>query len=87
MFRMIGWGDSMWRNVTHPKMKDNDYIELVSNMAGNAYTMYHFGPWALASLATFGRFWKNPIDVFGVINVDGDGDEGQPDSSDRESPS
>lgn len=84
LFRMIGWDDSMWRNVTPPTEKGSDYIELLSNMAGNAYTMYHFGPWALASLATFGRFWKNPESDEVVIDVDGGCDEGQPASSDSE---
>lgn len=58
--RLIGWDDSYWRldeQSIHPEERDIDYPELLANMAGNAYSVWHFGPWAIASLATFGKFY------------------------------
>ena len=54
--RMVGWDDSMWK-IGRCVSQDETYPELISNMAGNAYSLFHFGPWMLASIATFGRFW------------------------------
>ena len=51
--RMIGWPDDCWRTIG-PDDRSHDFVELVSNMCGNAYTMFHFGPWNIALLATYG---------------------------------
>ena len=31
--------------------------ELLANISGNAYSLWRFGPWVLASIAAFGRFY------------------------------
>eukprot|EP00974_Lingulodinium_polyedra_P071234 6892863-Lingulodinium_polyedra.AAC.1 len=38
------------------KDRPDSFPELVSNMVGNAYSVYNFGPWVLALFATYGRF-------------------------------
>jgi hypothetical protein len=56
--RLIGWADDCWQ--TPPADLDSrnscDHAELLANMAGNAFTMFHYGPFQLALISTFGRF-------------------------------
>ena len=44
--RLIGWGDDLWaeESAGHGQESDIAYIELLSNMAGNAWSMFHFAP-------------------------------------------
>ena len=79
IFRMIGWGDAMWKKCSEAYSEDEGYPELLLNMTGNAYSLFHFGPWALASLATFGRFWDpngGCVSVEDAAFVDVPGSEG-----------
>jgi hypothetical protein len=41
--RLIGWFDSEWR-VPAGTIKTTLDLELVANMAGNAYSLFHYGP-------------------------------------------
>ena len=36
-----------------------EFHDLLCNMAGNAYSLFHFGPWSLAMMATYGRFFSD----------------------------
>ena len=42
--RLIGWGDDLWAEgwADHGQESDIAYIELLSNMAGNAWSMFHY---------------------------------------------
>ena len=43
--RMIGWADSMFANDGHHLQdSDFDYVELLGNMAGNAWSVFHYAP-------------------------------------------
>jgi hypothetical protein len=53
--RMIGWPDSAWQQVPE-SMQTMQFNDLVCNMTGNAYSVFHFGPWQLATLAVMGRY-------------------------------
>lgn len=33
---------------------------LLSNIAGNSYNFFHYGPWCIATLASWGRFCLGP---------------------------
>ncbi|CAK0874683.1 unnamed protein product, partial [Prorocentrum cordatum] len=57
LFTMIGWDATMWKR-RNDQTKDFSYLDMISNMAGNAYSLFHLGPWAIASLSTFGRFYE-----------------------------
>ncbi len=53
--RLIGWDDTCW--LCPPSSNPTDEtLELLEDMAGNAYTIWHYVPWMLALLATFGKF-------------------------------
>ena len=52
---MIGWCDE-WHVNRNTADKGLDYCELLTNMAGNAYSLWHFGPWFLSLVATYGMF-------------------------------
>ena len=60
-FRLIGWDDSMWWVSRQPRAEErpDDYADLVRNMAGNAYSFFHYAPWMLATIATYRKFWNN----------------------------
>ena len=49
----IGWFDDAWQV---PAIDHTEGLYLISNMCGNAYSLYHKGPWLLAALATYGQF-------------------------------
>ena len=63
--RLIGWGDEEWvtqdgdagwrRRITDSE-DEHDFSELLANLAGNAYSVFHFGPLQMALLATYGKF-------------------------------
>lgn len=58
--RLIGWEDEFWNVGDMPPAADltAETLELYENMAGNAYSAWHYGPWMCALLATAGRFGK-----------------------------
>lgn len=53
--RFQGWDDRQWRRVSDVD-GGIDFYELCANLAGNSYSIFHFGPWAIATLSTWGRF-------------------------------
>ena len=59
-FRLMGWEDSMWRQpaVGHKMESDVDFIELLTNMAGNAWSALHYCPVTLCLMSTIGKFMK-----------------------------
>ena len=63
--RLQGWEDNCWKVDAMPAgdtVKEED-LELIANMAGNAYSVYHYGPWLCALLATWGQFAKEGTGV------------------------
>lgn len=64
-FRLIGWSDDLWR-IDAPEDKDEvqpgqkAFSELLSDMAGNAYAVWHAIPWVMALLAVIGKYGKKP---------------------------
>ena len=56
----IGWHPESWQKEgMTPKMvplETQDVVETVSCLAGNAFCLYHFVPFELALLATYGKF-------------------------------
>ena len=56
--RLIGWDDDLWR-VDRMKPIDqvtHEDVDLLDNMAGNAFSLWHYRPWVIATLATLGKF-------------------------------
>ena len=39
-----------------PSECQEDDLELSANMAGNAFSIWHYGPWLCALLATMGKY-------------------------------
>ena len=80
--RLIGWPDSMWtsRSPTSPLAQEN--LETISNMCGNAFSLFQFGPWQMATLATYGRFHHafNQDDQAAPLSDDNGGDSSSPGS-------
>mmetsp|Transcript_102358 Transcript_102358/g.203216 ORF Transcript_102358/g.203216 Transcript_102358/m.203216 type:complete len:98 (-) Transcript_102358:55-348(-) len=42
----------------HANLSAQQWVEMVANLAGNAWSLWHYGPWKLALLATVGQFHK-----------------------------
>lgn len=63
VMRLIGWDDAQWQaeRMQLPAERPDSFPELISNMAGNAYSVYHFGPWVLALFAVYGKFWSPAV--------------------------
>ena len=52
----MGWDDDQW---TTPLSDDTTSIsgkELISDLMGNAFSIFHMGPWHMALLASWGKF-------------------------------
>ena len=49
------WSDDLWVKGT-TDLADHEWVELVANLAGNAWSLWHYAPIAMASMAVFGRF-------------------------------
>ena len=61
LMRSIGWGDDTWRPA--PKSMDaQDYLALLNNMAGNAWSCFQFAPLHMAMVSTIGHFIKSADD-------------------------
>ena len=58
--RMIGWPDDAWKPL-QPSLSTLEGMDMAANLAGNAFSVFHFGPWAMATLATVGRFHKDYV--------------------------
>ena len=58
--RLCGWDDSCWNVEAMTALEEVsvDRVELLENMAGNAFSLWHYGPWMSALLITLGRFGK-----------------------------
>ena len=56
--RLMGWFDEQWTQVTDSV--GVDFLELLGNLGGNAYSAFHFGPSICALLACYGRFVLAP---------------------------
>eukprot|EP00974_Lingulodinium_polyedra_P089615 8689722-Lingulodinium_polyedra.AAC.1 len=41
-FRLQGWDDLQWRAIS-PVERSSDFYELCANLAGNSYSLFHFG--------------------------------------------
>ena len=73
-----GWDHSWWITPESsdwwkkiPKIKNaHQFIDLCSNMTGNAFSAFHCIPMFLATLATMGRY--SVLDVGGVVASDDD---------------
>lgn len=54
---MIGWCDDLYADemAGHGQESDVDYVELLSNMAGNAWSMFHYAP---LQVYVFSPNWK-----------------------------
>jgi hypothetical protein len=84
--RMIGWDDACWAGELsandRPSMSTAEEVELLANLAGNAYTAFHYMPWNMALLATFGKYHLNGIDDAADEDVeDDDGNDGGSDDA------
>ena len=61
-FFLQGWQPDWFRNIQ--KSQDSvDYLELLSNMAGNSYTTFHMLPFKAAVWATYSRFSVGPATI------------------------
>ena len=59
--RMIGWSDDEWNLEKMPaadKVTEDD-MELIPNLAGNAFRLWQYGPWLCALLSTYGFFGRD----------------------------
>ena len=70
LFAFIGWDPSEWSGsafTPSESVRDEvDYASLLSNMAGNAFTVFHYVPMLLSLVATwvkFGEFNDEPCDA------------------------
>ena len=59
--RLAGWSDELWHinldsSINEEYRQTVDYLELLSNFAGNAYSIHHYAPWIMSLLATYGYF-------------------------------
>ena len=57
--RMSGWDDSFWNceaNISNPMVAED--VFRMMNMAGNSYSIFHWVPWTLCLVSTFGQFAK-----------------------------
>ena len=65
--RLIGWDDMQWVHPLDTSVEPpaaHEFNEICSNVAGNAWSPWHFLPLKMATVATIGRFGKtNAIDV------------------------
>lgn len=57
--RLIGWSDDCWAHgdvwKAHGASRE-EACDLLSNLAGNAFSAYQYGPWLAALLVTMGRY-------------------------------
>ena len=59
--RCIGWSDSMWRHA-RDSWSTYDKLELIPEMAGNAFCIFHYLPVCCALFSTWGRFMPSSVD-------------------------
>ena len=58
--RCIGWSDSMWRHA-RDSWSTYDKLELIPEMAGNAFCIFHYLPVCCALFSTWGRFMPSSV--------------------------
>jgi len=60
LFDFIGWDAFEWSgsafNPSQNVRDEVDYASLLSNMSGNAFTVFHYVPMLLSLVATWGKF-------------------------------
>lgn len=54
--RIMGWSDESWRKPLPDWLCGQSGKMLVSDMMGNAFSVFHMGPFHLAPLASWGKF-------------------------------
>eukprot|EP00959_Pyramimonas_sp_CCMP1952_P046192 964686-Pyramimonas_sp.AAC.1 len=54
LMRLVGWPDSEWA-VSDEVMVEGQ-IDTISNMCGNAFSFWHYGPWWAAMVSTCGMY-------------------------------
>ena len=59
--RMIGWADEFYCHPAHVIWSLED-LELLVNLAGNAFTVFHWFPVYCSTLATWGKFLQDDPD-------------------------
>jgi hypothetical protein len=60
-FRMMGWCDSDWVSFRWETIFDDvfHFTETMSNLAGNAFSAFHYGAFEAALLSTWGKYGKH----------------------------
>ena len=58
-FRLVGWGDADWARVDDGHKIE--FLELCAKLAGNALSLFQYGPVQLALMATYGRYCLSGI--------------------------
>ena len=61
-FRLIGWCDALWAHNTLTA-DVYEFNDLLANMAGNAWCVFHYAPFVMASMSTFGKFLPVTVDL------------------------
>ena len=89
--RLIGWCDSLWkqgvrRDHTAAGPGQKPFSELLLEMGGNAYAIWHCIPWSLALLSTIGKYGTRADENDGEDDVDigSDGSAIEADSDSQE---
>lgn len=80
--RMIGWADNLWSSKpTSSSEQTADGLALISNMVGNAFSLFQFGPFQMAILSTYGKYhYTNQLPAATDAD-DGESAGGVPESS------
>ncbi len=78
-FRIQGWDDSQWVKIPSTQSASTDFVELCSNMTGNSYSVFHAGPWILATVCTWAlcKLGEPPVaqpDAVHIVGSDSDDD-------------
>ena len=71
--RCIGWDDRYWKVPRAEKMTLEE-MELWVNIAGNSYCIWHFLPWYLSLLGTYGKYLNDndPAEMVEVSDQESD---------------
>ena len=70
-FRLQGWKDEWFQRIPS-ELWNVEYLELLCNLAGNSYSIFHFIPWQCALWLTYGAHVQPPTALGQEIDV---GDE------------
>ena len=53
--RFIGYWDHCWSEIP-ASLRTQKLLFLIANLAGNAFSVFHMGPWSMSAIATYGYF-------------------------------